>query len=302
MSPSSALRSAFVIAVVAGLVVAVVSLVLIADGIAERGRDAQEAARIEALEERIPTEVEAAAEMERETEMQTERSLRRDRRNHGLGWVLLVSAVVFLGSAKSYQAMRAPTRSSLVTLGAWTGERAAPVTTRPAPAASSLATTKAVADEAIDLDLVDRLLASHGRDREATIPILQALQSHFRYLPQAALERVCEKTEIAPSQIIGVASFYSQFRRQPVGRRLVRLCHGTACHVAGIGPITDELRRRLLLAPDADTDVQRRFTLESVNCLGCCSLAPVMMIENEVAGRLTPTRAWEQLAASEVET
>ena len=109
------------------------------------------------------------------------------------------------------------------------------------------------------------------------------------------------ETELTPADLVGVASFYSQFRRTPVGRHLVRICHGTACHVAGIGPITDELRRRLEIPEEGDSDAAMRFTLDPVNCLGCCSLAPVLMVDEHVAGRLTPTSAFEVLATVEGE-
>ena len=82
----------------------------------------------------------------------------------------------------------------------------------------------------------------------------------------------------------------------------MRICHGTACHVAGIGPITDELRRRLEIPDDGDSDAEMRFTLDPVNCLGCCSLAPVLMVDDHVAGRLTPTSALQALAATETES
>jgi len=152
-----------------------------------------------------------------------------------------------------------------------------------------------VAPETIDLEIVDGLIDRFGRDKESAIPILQAIQSHFRYLPDEALRHVCEQTEITPAQVAGTSSFYSQFRRSPVGQHVVRVCHGTACHVAGAEQITEELRRHLEIPPDADTDSQRLFTLDKVACLGCCSLAPVMMIEEDTAGRLTPATARQAL-------
>ena len=102
-----------------------------------------------------------------------------------------------------------------------------------------------------------------------------------------------------PAQIAGTSSFYAQFRRSPVGRHVVRVCHGTACHVAGAEQITQELRRHLDIAPDADTDPRRLFTVDAVACLGCCSLAPVMMIEEDTVGRLTPASARQALDAVE---
>lgn len=281
---------------VSGAVVALLSLLLISDGIIERKIAAAEAEVVAALEERIPTEAEAAGELAAETEVHTKRSIARKQRNVRLGWGLLVAAVLFLSSAKLYQELRFSRQPALVTIGSPIRPREAST----APAASDPGAVDEAA-EAVDLTFVDTVIDTQGQSREAAIPILQNLQSHFRYLPEEALRRVCEKTEIDPSQIVGVASFYSQFRRDPVGRYLVRVCHGTACHVAGIGPIMDEMRRRLEIPPDADTDPGRRFTLESVNCLGCCSLAPVMMVEEHVAGHLTPTNAWQELKTTEAE-
>ena len=155
--------------------------------------------------------------------------------------------------------------------------------------------TASAEDPSVDLAIVDEQVARFGREREAAIPILQAIQTHYRYLPDAALQRVCELTEITPAQIAGTSSFYAQFRRSPVGRYVVRVCHGTACHVAGAEQIDQELRRHLEIPPNQDTDLRRLFTLDAVACLGCCSLAPVMMIEDETAGRLTPASARQAL-------
>jgi NADH:ubiquinone oxidoreductase subunit E len=143
----------------------------------------------------------------------------------------------------------------------------------------------------IDLTFVDRIVEQEGRSQEAAIPILQAIQAHYRYLPDEALTRVCERTEITPSQIAGTSSFYARFRRSPVGRHVVRVCHGTACHVSGARQITEELRRQLRIPEGSDTDPDRMFTLDEVACLGCCSLAPVMMVDEHAAGKLTPATA-----------
>jgi len=105
------------------------------------------------------------------------------------------------------------------------------------------------------------------------------------------LHRICERTEISPAQIAGTSTFYAQFRRSPVGRHVVRVCHGTACHVAGADQITQELRRHLRIPEGQDTDEAKLFTVDKVACVGCCSLAPVMMIEDETSGRLTPATA-----------
>ena len=155
------------------------------------------------------------------------------------------------------------------------------------------------ASDALDLAVVDQLVARHGRTVESAIPILQAIQERFRYLPDEALRRVCETTSITPAQIAGTSSFYAGFRRSPVGRHVVRVCHGTACHVAGADVITDELRRHVRMESGQDTDPARRFTIDKVACVGCCSLAPVLMVGEETAGRLTPASARQLLDALE---
>ncbi|MEI6563857.1 MAG: NAD(P)H-dependent oxidoreductase subunit E [bacterium] len=139
-----------------------------------------------------------------------------------------------------------------------------------------------------DLQIVDTVVAECGRSADAVIPILQKLQDHFRYLPEAALRRVCELTEITPASIAGVSTFYSQFRHKPVGRHIISICHGTACHVKGAGLIHDALTRHLHIKTGEDTDPTGAFTLERVACLGCCTLAPVIKIDGVTYGHLTP--------------
>ncbi|MFH1924279.1 MAG: NAD(P)H-dependent oxidoreductase subunit E, partial [Planctomycetota bacterium] len=114
----------------------------------------------------------------------------------------------------------------------------------------------------VDLSFVDRTVEDLGRGGEVVIPILQAIQEHYRYLPQEALRRVCELTEITPAAITGVSTFYTQFRHRPVGRHMISVCHGTACHVKGSGLIQDALERRLGLSNGEDTDADGLFTVQ----------------------------------------
>jgi NADH:ubiquinone oxidoreductase subunit E len=132
---------------------------------------------------------------------------------------------------------------------------------------------------------IDEILDRHGTGPENTIGILQDIQSTFRYLPLEALDRVCERTEITPSQIYGVATFYAQFRMDPVGEHIIRVCHGTACHVIGAKNLTEALEDHLEVKDGGNT-ADMQYTLESVACLGCCSLAPVIMIDDETYGNL----------------
>ena len=154
---------------------------------------------------------------------------------------------------------------------------------------SEVITIPADADtEEVDLAFVGQTVADLGRSAEALIPVLQALQDHYRYLPEAALRRVCEISEITPAAIVGVSTFYPRFRHSPVGRHIISVCHGTACHVKGAPLVSDALRRHLGLSGDADTTEDRLFTLERVDCLGCCTLAPVVQIDGITYGHLTP--------------
>jgi len=170
----------------------------------------------------------------------------------------------------------------------------------------------AAAPEESPRTFVDRTVLELGGDAEALIPILQAIQDRFHYLPEEALRRIGETTHITPASVEGVASFYSQFRRDPAGRRLVTVCHGTACHVKGADLITDTLRRELHLDDSparspgelqdrgsVDTDPTGQFTFKKVACLGCCTLAPVVAVDGVIYGHLTPDQAARVL--SEVE-
>ncbi len=138
----------------------------------------------------------------------------------------------------------------------------------------------------IDLKDIDRLIEETGTTKQAVIPILQAIQIKYNFLPEEALRRVCEITEITPSQIIGVASFYSQFRFKPAGQHLIKVCVGTACHVKGAVQVYDAMKRELNLDADNDTDQKGLYTIEKVNCLGCCTLAPVVQIDHVTYGHV----------------
>lgn len=140
----------------------------------------------------------------------------------------------------------------------------------------------------VHIDDIDRIVADHGRGPEAVIPILQAIQARYRYLPDECLKRVCELTEITPASIEGVASFYSQFRRKPVGRHIVSVCDGTACHVNNSEDIHEALCETLHLHDGRDTDEDGEFTIQKVACLGCCSLAPAIQIDGVTYAHLRP--------------
>jgi NADH:ubiquinone oxidoreductase subunit F (NADH-binding)/NADH:ubiquinone oxidoreductase subunit E/NAD-dependent dihydropyrimidine dehydrogenase PreA subunit len=138
---------------------------------------------------------------------------------------------------------------------------------------------------------IRQILTRTGTGREAVIPILQAVQHQWNYLPEDVLREICAQTDITPDQIIGVASFYSQFRLKPVGRHMIKVCVGTACHVKGATLIYDSLRRELKLTGEEDTDTEGKYTIEKVSCLGCCTLAPVVQIDGITYGHVAPDQA-----------
>ena len=140
----------------------------------------------------------------------------------------------------------------------------------------------------LDLTFVDDAVAEIGRGAESVIPLLQAIQAHCRYLPEPALRRLCELTDITPAAVIGVSTFYSQFRHRPMGEHLVRICVGTACHVKGAGAVHDAFCRHLGVPDGDDTDPDGLFTVDKVACLGCCTLAPAVQIDDVTYGHLSP--------------
>ena len=143
------------------------------------------------------------------------------------------------------------------------------------------------AEQTVDVTLIRAIVDKAGKGREACVRILQEMQAAYGYLPAEAIRYVVEHTGISASQLFGVATFYEQFRFTPVGKHLIRVCHGTACHVNGANRI-DQAVEEFLGIQDGETTEDGLFTLQTVACLGCCSLSPVMMIGETVFGRLTP--------------
>ena len=142
---------------------------------------------------------------------------------------------------------------------------------------------------------VDQLVARHGVSVDAVIPILQEIQMEFNYLPEPALKRVCETTDITPERISGISTFYTHFRHKPAGKHRIRVCTGTACHVKGASFVYDALKRELKLKEEEDTDASWTFTIEKVSCLGCCTLAPVIRIDEVTYGHVIPENVGELL-------
>ena len=133
------------------------------------------------------------------------------------------------------------------------------------------------------INKVDSLTAKYGAKKGSLIPLLQLIQGEFGYLPREAIERLAEKLAVAPAEIIAVYSFYAQFRTTPVGRQHIKVCHGTACHVSGADKVSYALKEELGIG-HGQTTKDGEFSVEDVACLGCCSLAPVVMIQDETYG------------------
>ncbi len=133
---------------------------------------------------------------------------------------------------------------------------------------------------------VDQIVREIGPGAGNVIPILHAIQNKYNYLPEAALRRVCENTDISPASIMGVSTFYSQFRHTPIGQHIIRVCTGTACHVKGSELVYDAFCRELHIKEGQDTDPEARFTVQKIACLGCCTIAPVVQIDGMTYGHV----------------
>jgi len=139
---------------------------------------------------------------------------------------------------------------------------------------------------AIDYLALDRMVEDRfDNDKENLIMILQAIQAQYNYLPRPALAYLSEKIEIPLSRIYGVATFYSTFSLEPRGKNIISICLGTACHVRGAGKVLERIEDTLNVK-NGETTEDGQFTLESVRCIGCCSLGPVVKINEDVYGRI----------------
>ena len=143
-----------------------------------------------------------------------------------------------------------------------------------------------VAEVGPSLAVIDAIVHKYNVQLGAIMPVLQEIQDTYGYVPPAAIQRIAENMGISASRIYGIVTFYSQFRLQPVGNNLVKVCHGTACHLNGAERIAEVLAQATG-AREGDTSADGEFTVEQVACLGCCSLAPCIMVNNETHGNLT---------------
>jgi len=137
-------------------------------------------------------------------------------------------------------------------------------------------------------------LWNYEGEQGALIPLLQAAQDTYGYIPASAIDQISEIVGIPAAEIYGVITFYSQFRLKPLGKYLIKICDGTACHVNGSERIASIVEDELQISGN-DTTEDGLFTLQKVACLGCCSLSPVIMINDETYGRLTPKKVQQLL-------
>lgn len=142
---------------------------------------------------------------------------------------------------------------------------------------------------ACDINPFNLKLMQHKGERGSLIPMLQMAQDHFGYIPESAVNQISSVTGVPVADIYGIVTFYAQFRLQPMGQYVIRVCEGTSCHVNNANMIMQTIQDELSVET-GETDPKGHFTLLSVACIGCCSLAPVIMVNNDTHGRLAPSK------------
>jgi NADH-quinone oxidoreductase subunit E len=146
----------------------------------------------------------------------------------------------------------------------------------------------------MDKDRVDQIIDKHHGEASSLIQVMLDIQSENRWLPKEALERVSERLEVPFTRIQHIATFYKAFSLVPKGRHEIHICMGTACHVRGAPRLLDSLQDLTGIKP-GETDLDLKFSLETVNCLGCCALGPVMEIDGKAHGKMTPSETSDVL-------
>lgn len=140
---------------------------------------------------------------------------------------------------------------------------------------------------------VNQIIEAHEKNPAELISILQEIQEEYRYLPEEILNYIAMAMNISPSKVFGVATFYENFSLTPKGKYIIRICDGTACHVRNSTALLNALRKKLKLDHSKDTTDDLLFTLQTVSCIGACGLAPAMMINEDVYGKVSPEKADE---------
>ncbi len=137
---------------------------------------------------------------------------------------------------------------------------------------------------------MNEILARYRGRKDELIPILNETQEKFRHLPEEAMKEISRFLGVSESTVYGVVTFYALFKLVPSGKRIIRVCRGTACHVRGSPRIVDEVDKQLNIKP-GETTKDLEYTLETIACFGSCALAPVMVLDKTVYGRMTPAKA-----------
>ena len=146
----------------------------------------------------------------------------------------------------------------------------------------------------MDTDRIDRIIDKHHVEASSLIQVLLEIQSEHHWLPKEALERVSERLQVPRARIHHIATFYKAFSLVPRGRHEIHICTGTACHVRGAQRVLDTVQDLTGIKP-GETDLDFRFSLETVNCLGCCALGPVMVIDGKTHGKIAPVETADVL-------
>jgi NADH-quinone oxidoreductase subunit E len=154
-----------------------------------------------------------------------------------------------------------------------------------------MASMPVAVDGAKKFEKVSAILERHAYRPAGLIPILQAVQHEYQYLPEEVLIYVATSLDVPPARVFGVATFYAHFALEPKGKHVIRVCDGTACHVKHSLPVLNALHEKLGTSERKKTSPDMLFTVETVACLGACGLAPVVVIDEQVYGGITPERA-----------
>ncbi len=160
---------------------------------------------------------------------------------------------------------------------------------------------KTTAKEPLSFAVIDAITHKHNVQPGAVIPVLQEIQEAYGYIPPVAIQRIAENLGVPASTIYGVVTFYALFRLVPPGKNHVKVCHGTACHLGGAEKISEALAYATG-AREGETSKDGKFTVERVACFGCCSLAPCIMVNDEIHGRLSPETVEKVVNQVEKET
>lgn len=136
---------------------------------------------------------------------------------------------------------------------------------------------------------IDQILAKYGKDTKSLVPLLQEIQCSIGYVPLDSQRRVADHLHLPVSKVYGIVSFYNYFKMNAPGRHQIHVCMGTACYVRGAGKLIDKIKADWGISP-GETTVDRRFSFEEVRCVGCCAIGPVLTIDGDVYGAMTPEK------------